>query len=65
MRSIRKMDCVLGVLIVWLMAVIAGYAIKANCSACIGQFCGSTMECPHGCFCAKEIGGATGRCLGD
>lgn len=41
------------------------YASKATCSACIGQFCGSSAECPPGCFCAKEIAAPTGRCLGD
>ena len=39
---------------------------EALCSACIGQFCGNSAECPSGCFCAKEGPSyPTGRCLGD
>jgi len=53
------------ILIALVVGIVSVVVSKANCSACIGQFCGSTMECPHGCFCAKEMGQPTGRCLGD
>lgn len=35
-----------------------------QCSACIGQFCGFSSQCPTSCFCAIPIGAATGACFG-
>lgn len=46
-----------------MIAILSAFAPPTYCSACIGQFCGQSSECPSGCGCAKLPWETTGKCL--
>lgn len=48
------------------IAAIAVWAARPACAqgGCLPTFCGTSSECPPGCFCAIPLGSATGTCSG-
>ena len=39
-------------------------APPAHCNWCVATFCGSSSQCPSGCFCAIPFGDIVGTCSG-
>ena len=57
-------EIVAGIILAVAATLIVALPRPVECQSCIATFCGSTAECNRGCFCAIEMGDATGHCVG-
>lgn len=49
-------------LLVVVFALLAMISLRAECSACQGQYCAFDVDCPQSCHCAKAPASPSGSC---